>query len=47
MVARAGGAVLNILLSGLFIFGFDMGVAGAASARRSRRDSSRSCWAGG
>ncbi|OVE84955.1 MATE family efflux transporter [Natronolimnobius baerhuensis] len=30
MVARAGGAVLNILLSGLFIFGFDMGVAGAA-----------------
>ncbi|WP_394739039.1 MATE family efflux transporter [Natronococcus roseus] len=30
MMARAGGAVLNILLSAAFIFGFDMGVAGAA-----------------
>lgn len=30
MVARAGGAVLNIILSGVFIFGFGMGVAGAA-----------------
>ncbi|MXV61337.1 MATE family efflux transporter [Natronorubrum sp. JWXQ-INN-674] len=30
MVARAGGAVLNIVLSALFIFGFDLGVAGAA-----------------
>ncbi|ELY92763.1 MATE efflux family protein [Natrialba hulunbeirensis JCM 10989] len=30
MVARAGGAVLNILLSGLLIFSFDLGVAGAA-----------------
>ncbi|ELY53680.1 MATE family efflux transporter [Natronolimnohabitans innermongolicus] len=30
MVARAGGAVLNIALSAVFIFGFGMGVAGAA-----------------
>ncbi|MDG5758756.1 MATE family efflux transporter [Natronococcus sp. A-GB1] len=30
MMARAGGAVLNVVLSALFIFGFDMGVAGAA-----------------
>ncbi|MFU8867528.1 MATE family efflux transporter, partial [Natronococcus sp.] len=30
MMARAGGAVLNIVLSALFIFGLDMGVAGAA-----------------
>ncbi|WP_323171976.1 MATE family efflux transporter [Natrialba sp. PRR66] len=30
MVARAGGAVLNVLLSGLLIFGFGLGVAGAA-----------------
>ncbi|XVH32327.1 MATE family efflux transporter [Haloferacaceae archaeon DSL9] len=30
MVVRAGGAALNILLSAVFIFGFDMGVAGAA-----------------
>ena len=30
MVVRAGGAVLNIALSGLLIFGFGMGVAGAA-----------------
>ncbi|MEY7848973.1 MATE family efflux transporter [Natrarchaeobius sp. A-rgal3] len=30
MVARAGGAVLNIVLSAVLIFGFDMGVAGAA-----------------
>ncbi|THE65325.1 MATE family efflux transporter [Salinadaptatus halalkaliphilus] len=30
MVARAGGAVLNILISGVLIFGFGMGVAGAA-----------------
>jgi putative MATE family efflux protein len=30
MVARAGGAALNIVLSGLFIFFFDMGVSGAA-----------------
>jgi putative MATE family efflux protein len=30
MVARAGGAVLNIALSALLIFGFGMGVAGAA-----------------
>lgn len=30
MIARAGGAVVNILLSGIFIFGFEMGVAGAA-----------------
>ncbi|NUB89764.1 MATE family efflux transporter [Haloterrigena sp. SYSU A121-1] len=30
MVARAGGAVLNIVLSGLLIFGFGTGVAGAA-----------------
>ncbi|APW97555.1 MATE family efflux transporter [Halobiforma lacisalsi AJ5] len=29
MVARAGGAVLNIVLSAAFIFGFGMGVAGA------------------
>lgn len=30
MVARAGGAVLNVVLSALLIFGFGMGVAGAA-----------------
>lgn len=30
MVARTGGAVLNVVLSGIFIFGFGMGVAGAA-----------------
>ncbi len=30
MVARTGGAVLNVVLSALFIFGFGMGVAGAA-----------------
>ncbi|MDS0476458.1 MATE family efflux transporter [Natrinema sp. 1APR25-10V2] len=30
MMARAGGAVLNIVLSGAFIFGLGMGVAGAA-----------------
>ncbi|APX97972.1 MATE family efflux transporter [Natronorubrum daqingense] len=30
MVARAGGAVLNIVLSAVLIFGFDLGVAGAA-----------------
>ncbi|WP_222916856.1 MATE family efflux transporter [Natrinema sp. SYSU A 869] len=30
MVARAGGAVLNIVLSGALIFGFGMGAAGAA-----------------
>ncbi|ADB62323.1 MATE efflux family protein [Haloterrigena turkmenica DSM 5511] len=30
MVARAGGAALNILISGLLIFGFGLGVAGAA-----------------
>ncbi len=30
MVARSGGAVLNVVLSALFIFGFGMGVAGAA-----------------
>ncbi|MDF9744625.1 MATE family efflux transporter [Natrinema salsiterrestre] len=30
MVARAGGAVLNIVLSGLLIFGFGLGAAGAA-----------------
>ncbi|MFC6716403.1 MATE family efflux transporter [Natrialbaceae archaeon GCM10025810] len=30
MIARAGGAVLNVALNGAFIFGFDMGVAGAA-----------------
>ncbi|SDR39447.1 MATE family efflux transporter [Natronobacterium texcoconense] len=30
MVARAGGAALNIVLSGVLIFGFGLGVAGAA-----------------
>ncbi len=30
MVIRAGGAVLNIVISATLIFGFDMGVAGAA-----------------
>ncbi|WP_226004225.1 MATE family efflux transporter [Natrinema salinisoli] len=30
MVARAGGAVLNVLLSGLLIFGLGLGAAGAA-----------------
>ncbi|WP_254761975.1 MATE family efflux transporter [Natrinema marinum] len=30
MMARAGGAILNIVLSGAFIFGLGMGVAGAA-----------------
>ncbi|MDQ2051080.1 MATE family efflux transporter [Natronolimnohabitans sp. A-GB9] len=30
MVVRAGGAVLNVVLSGVLIFGFEMGVAGAA-----------------
>ena len=30
MVARAGGAVLNIVFSGLLIFGFGLGAAGAA-----------------
>ncbi|WP_049928211.1 MATE family efflux transporter [Halopiger goleimassiliensis] len=30
MVARAGGAALNVVLSAVFIFGFEMGVAGAA-----------------
>jgi len=30
MVVRAGGAVCNVVLSAVFIFGFDMGVAGAA-----------------
>ena len=30
MVVRAGGALLNIVLSALLIFGFEMGVAGAA-----------------
>ncbi|WP_435551825.1 MATE family efflux transporter [Natrinema sp. CGMCC1.2065] len=30
MVARAGGAVLNVALSGLLIFGFGLGAAGAA-----------------
>ncbi len=30
MVARASGAVLNIVLSAVLIFGFEMGVAGAA-----------------
>ncbi|WP_436345972.1 MATE family efflux transporter [Natronorubrum sp. FCH18a] len=30
MVARAGGAVLNVVLSAILIFGFDLGVAGAA-----------------
>ena len=30
MVARAGGAVLNVVLSAVLIFGFGLGVAGAA-----------------
>jgi putative MATE family efflux protein len=30
MVLRGGGAILNIVLNGVFIFGLDMGVAGAA-----------------
>ncbi|SMO65053.1 MATE family efflux transporter [Halorubrum cibi] len=30
MVARTGGAILNVVLSALFIFGLDMGVAGVA-----------------
>ena len=30
MVIRTGGAVANVVLSGTLIFGFDMGVAGAA-----------------
>jgi len=30
MVARAGGAVLNVVLSGLLIFGFGLGAAGVA-----------------
>ncbi|MFB6293318.1 MAG: MATE family efflux transporter [Halonotius sp.] len=30
MVVRAGGAVLNVLVSGTLIFGYGMGVAGAA-----------------
>ncbi|WP_440771004.1 MATE family efflux transporter [Natronorubrum sp. DTA28] len=30
MVARAGGAILNVVLSAILIFGFDLGVAGAA-----------------
>jgi len=30
MVARAGGAILNVVLSGLFIFGAGMGIVGAA-----------------
>lgn len=30
MIARAGGAVVNVLLSAILIFGMDMGVAGAA-----------------
>jgi len=30
MVIRAGGAVANVILSGVLIFGFDLGVAGAA-----------------
>jgi putative MATE family efflux protein len=30
MVARAGGAVLNVLLSAILIFGYGLGVAGAA-----------------
>ncbi|AFO57740.1 MATE family efflux transporter [Natrinema sp. J7-2] len=30
MVARAGGAILNIVLSGTLIFGFGLGAAGAA-----------------
>ncbi|ADD07427.1 MATE efflux family protein (plasmid) [Natrialba magadii ATCC 43099] len=31
MQVRAGGAVLNIILSAVFIFGLDLGVAGAAA----------------
>ncbi len=31
MAVRSGGAVVNIALSAVFIFGFDMGVAGAAT----------------
>lgn len=30
MVVRAGGAVANVIVSGVLIFGFDLGVAGAA-----------------
>ncbi|WP_440763335.1 MATE family efflux transporter [Natronorubrum sp. DTA7] len=30
MVARAGGAILNVVLSAILIFGFDLDVAGAA-----------------